>query len=418
MDRDVNTVTLKARFIVPSPGEVIEGGEVVVQGDKIRDVGTSRQAGGVEVDLGDAVIIPGLINAHTHLELTDLEGKIPPPDDFTQWLGKMVAFRMDDRNRDLSHAVERGVQMSLEAGTTTVADISATDDSFRMLPGFPIRNRVFKELMTLDSNAVASILEDAIRVLSEFPRDGIGNVGLSPHAPYTACEKLYRGSTMFSQGQDMLLTTHISETEEELEFLGEGKGSLFTTLKAYGFLGDWKPPGLSPIAYLKKIGVLSSPWLLVHCNYPVDDEIQILRESGSSVVYCPGSHRYFGHRPHPFPRLLKEGVNVALGTDSLASTRSLSILDEMRFVVANYEGVSPGEALEMATVRGARALRLADRVGRLSPGMEADLAAIELPGGSGGPVLERMLRPEAQNVFTMVAGKPCYDKHGLFVQKE
>ncbi|MEE9200883.1 MAG: amidohydrolase family protein [Candidatus Brocadiales bacterium] len=418
MARDVDTITLKAGYVVPSPGEVIEGGRVVVKGDKIVEVGSykSGNAGGVEVDLGDAVIVPGLINAHTHLELTDLEGKIPPPESFTDWLRKMVVFRMSDPNRDLSHAVERGVQMSLEAGTTTVADIANTNDSFRILPGRPIRNRVFKEVMTLDPNSVASILEDAIRALSGFPRDGLGRAGLSPHAPYTACEKLYRGSTLFTQGQDLLLTTHLSETEEELEFLLEGKGSLFTALDAYGLLSDWKPPGLSPAAYLKKIGVLSRPWLLAHCNYILDEEVPILRESGSSVVYCPGSHHYFGHKRHPFPNLLKEGVNVALGTDSLASNRSLSILDEMRFVVGNYKEASPEEVFAMATVRGAKALGIEKSVGRLSPGMEADLAVIEPPkgAGAGGSALERLLQPGAQNIFTMVAGKPCYDRHGLF----
>ncbi len=422
MDRDLDPdiITLKAGYVIPSPGEVIEGGRVVVRGTRIIDVGPSKtdSDGGVEIDLGKTAIIPGLVNAHTHLELTDLEGKIPPPKSFTSWLRRMVVFRMEDRNRDLSHAVERGVQMSLEAGTTTVADISNTADSFRVLPGLPIRKRVFKEVMSLDPEAVASMLEEAIRLLSGFPRDGLGCVGLSPHAPYTACEKLYRGSTLFSQGQDMLLTTHISESEEELEFLSKGTGDLATTLKAYGLLGDWKPPGLSPLAFMKNIGVMASPWLLAHCNYPSDEEVHIIKESGSSVVYCPGSHHYFGHKAHPFPRLLREGINVALGTDSLASNQSLSILDEMRFVVANYKEVSPQDVLAMATVRGAKAVGMGDRVGRLSPGLEADLAAIELPGDGGGSVLDRLFQPEAQNVFTMVAGRPCYDKHGLFVQKE
>ncbi len=134
------------------------------------------------------------------------------------------------------------------------------------------------------------------------------------------------------------------------------------------------------------------------------------------MVYCPGSHHYFGHKRHPFPNLLKEGINVALGTDSLASNRSLSILDEMRFVVGNYEDASPEEVFAMATVRGAKALGIEESVGRLSPGMEADLAVIEPPkdAGAGGSALERLLQPEAQNIFTMVAGEPCYDRHGLF----
>lgn len=418
MDRDLNTFTLKASYVIPSPGEVLEGGGVVVRGGKIVDVRSSgkHKASGEEIDLGEAVIIPGLINAHAHLELTDLEGKIPPPKSFTQWLGKMAAFRIEDPNRDLSHAVKRGAQMSLEAGTTTVADIANTNDAFRVLPGLPIRKRVFKELITLDPKKVAAILEEAIRVLSEFPRDGLGYVGLSPHAPYTACDKLYKGSALFSKGQDMLLTTHICESEEELEFLSKGTGSLATTLRAFGFLDNWKPPGLSPITFLESIGAMTSPWLLAHCNYVRDEELPIIKKSGSSVVYCPGSHHYFGHKRHPFPKLLKEGINVALGTDSLASNKSLSMLDEMRFVFANYKEISPQDILAMATVRGARAVGLEGRIGRLSPDFEADLSVVELPG-SGGSVLERLLQPEAQNIFTMVAGRPCYDRYGLFAKE-
>ncbi|MFQ5957225.1 MAG: amidohydrolase family protein [Candidatus Brocadiales bacterium] len=419
MDRGLDIVTLKAAYVIPSPEELIEGGRVVVQGTKIMDVGplNACNASGMEIDLGTAAIIPGLINAHTHLELTDLEGKIPPPKSFAHWLKQMVAFRMEDPNRDLSHAIERGVQLSLKAGTTTVADIANTNDSFKVLPRLPIRKRVFKELITLNPMVVASVLEEAIRILSEFPRDGLSYAGLSPHAPYTACDKLYKGSALFTKGQDILLTTHISESEEELEFLSKGTGSLAIMLRAYGFLDNWKPPGLSPIAFLEKIGATASPWLLAHCNYVHDEEIHIIKESGSSVVYCPGSHHYFGHKRHPFPRLLSEGINVALGTDSLASTKSLSILDEMRFVIANYKEISPQDVLGMATVRGAKALGLEGCIGRLSPGLEADLAVIELPEDGGGHVLDRLFQPEAQNVFTMVAGRPCYDRHSLLVDR-
>lgn len=416
MDRELRAFTLKANYVIPSPSKVIEGGRVVIEGSKIVDVGPPQtcRARGKEVDFGTAAIIPGLINAHTHLELTDLEGKIPPPKGFTHWLRQMVAFRMEAPHRDLSHAVERGVKLSLEAGTTTVADIANTNDSFEVLPRLPIRKRVFKELIALDPGRVASVLEEAIRTLSRFPRDGLSYVGLSPHAPYTACEKLYKGSALFSKGQDILLTTHVSESEEELEFLTSGTGSLATMLRAYGFLDGWTAPGRTPIAFLQEIGAMTSPWLLAHCNYVRDEEVRIIKDSASSVVYCPGSHRYFGHKRHPFPKLLNEGVNVALGTDSLASNQTLSILDEMRYVSASYKEVDPREILAMATLRGARAVGLEGRVGRLSVGLEADVAIIELPGDAGGSVVEGILQPEARNIFTLVAGRSCYDRYGLF----
>lgn len=411
MDKDL--VTLKASYIVQGPGEVINGGQVTIKGPKIVEVGPIKAPMGKVIDLGGAAVIPGLINAHTHLELTDLEGKIPPPKSFTHWLRHLVSYRRGEANKDLGLAVKRGANLSMESGTTAIADISSTGDSLKLLPEVPIRKRVFKEVICMDPAMVASILEEAIRVLSDFPRDGLGTLGLSPHAPYTACAKLYQGCTLFSKGQDLLLSTHICETKEELEFLKEGTGSFAIMLRAYGMLEGWEPPGLYPLAYLKKIGALARPWLLIHCNYLSEEDIYIIKESGSSVVYCPRSHHFFGHEAHPFLRLLKEGINVALGTDSLASNKSLSMIDEIRFLLENSPGLSPQEALSMATVRGARALGIAGLVGELRAGYEADLAVIELPRAQEGPVLEDLFDPESRNIVTLVAGRPCYDRYGL-----
>lgn len=407
------TLTLRSRYIVPRPGQLIEGGQVVLQGSKILEVGPSSTPSGQVADLGNAVIIPGLINAHTHLELTDLEGKIPPQEGFINWIRQIVSYRRAEGDKDLGPAVKRGALMSLESGTTTIADISSTGDSLRILPGLPIRKRVFKEVIALEEGKVASVLEEAIRALSEFPRDGLGKVGLSPHAPYTACAKLYRGCALFSKGQDMPLSTHAGETEEEVEFLKKGTGSLAIILKAYGMLRDWEPPGVPPIAYLKKIGVLARPWLLVHCNYLAEEETEMIKESGSSVVFCPRSHNFFGHQDHPFLKLLKEGVNVTLGTDSLASNQSLSMLDEMRFLLQSHKGLAPEEVLSMATLRGARALGMEEGIGQLAPGYEADLAVVEIPTAHGGPVTEALLDPQASNILTMVAGRPSYDRYNL-----
>jgi cytosine/adenosine deaminase-related metal-dependent hydrolase len=424
-----NITTLKAAYVLPSRDKVIEGGWVEISNSLIAGVGdgTPKAGRGSVVDLGDSAIIPGLVNAHTHLELSDLQGKIPPPKSFTHWLGHIVAFRRREAGRPLAQAIEKGVSMSLESGTTTLADVSSTGDSLRVLPELPIRKRVFKELICFEPEKVQGVMEGAIRELSSFKRDSLGSAGLSPHAPYTACSKLYLGCALFTQGTDIPLCTHICETREEVEFLREGTGSFATMLSALNMLGDWKAPGMLPIEYLKAVGALRVPWLLVHCNYLTEREIKILGEisagSGTattSVVYCPRSHQYFGHEEHPFQDLLRRGINVALGTDSLASNQSLSLLDEMKFLYERCPGLDPAETFSMVTERGARALRLEGKIGRLMPGMEADLAVIELPKGTVGAglkpartVYERLLSPEARVILTMVAGRVCYDRHNV-----
>lgn len=416
------TVTLRAAYVMPHRDAVIEGGQVVINGSKILGVGPVQPEvrPGKVLDLGDVAVIPGLVNAHTHLELSDLQGKLPSPKSFTQWLGHVVAFRSKETGRPLDHAIEKGIGLSLESGTTTVADISSTGDSLRILPNFPVRKRVFKEVICFEPEKVAGVMEEAIRELSDFKRNDLGSVGLSPHAPYTACPKLYLGCTLFAQGSDMLLCTHACETQEEVEFIREGTGSFAIMLRALNMLGDWKAPGMYPLEYLKAIGALKSPWMLVHCNYLDEKEIKIIEETGSSVVYCPRSHRYFGHKKHPFQDLLSRGINVALGTDSLASNHSLSILDEMRFLYENYPGLEPVEVFSMATDRGARALRLEKKIGRLLPNMEADLTVIELPRTGAGvglerapTIFERLLSPEARVMLTMVAGRVCYDRYSI-----
>ncbi|HHT9140251.1 MAG TPA: amidohydrolase family protein [Candidatus Tripitaka californicus] len=416
-----DTLTLRAAYVLPHRDKVIDGGWIEIGGPRIVEVGNGlpRADRGRVIDLGNAAVIPGLVNAHTHLELSDLQGKIPPPKSFTQWLGHILAFRRREAGKPLDRAVEKGVSLSLESGTTTVADISSTGDSLRILPNLPIRKRVFKEVICLEPDKVSGVMEGTIRELSSL-KNAVGaycdvsllSAGLSPHAPYTACPKLYLGCALFAQGSDLLLCTHICETLEEVEFLREGTGSFAIMLKALNMLEGWRPPGMYPLEYLKSTGALKGPWLLVHCNYLSGKEVKIIEETTSSVVYCPRSHRYFGHSEHPFQDLLKRGINVALGTDSLASNQSLSILDEARFLHENYPGLDPVEIFSMATEGGAKALRLEEKIGRLIPGMEADLAVIELPSGEG-TVYERMLAPEARVILTMVAGRVCYDRYSL-----
>src|SRR5207249_2843443 len=204
--------------------------------------------------------------------------------------------------------------------------------------------------------------------------------GATPHAPYSVSPELYRGVSDLARRRRLPLATHTAETKEELEFLKSGTGAIREFLIRLNALPEgWIPPGLDAVSYLESLGVLEQPALLIHCNYLDPDSLARLLRSRSSVVYCPRSHEFFRHVDHPVRSLLDLGVNVALGTDSLASNDTLSVLDEMRFLYKNRKDLKVDEILRMATLNGAAALGFGGTVGRLRRGYWADMAVLNLP---------------------------------------
>jgi cytosine/adenosine deaminase-related metal-dependent hydrolase len=205
----------------------------------------------------------------------------------------------------------------------------------------------------------------------------------------------------------MVLTTHLAETKAELEFLADGTGEFREFLGAINALPPgWKPPALPPVLYLDKMGVLGPSTLLVHCNYLDETSIRKLKETQTSVVCCPQSHAFFNHDEHPIRQLLGVGVNVALGTDSLASNNSLSMIDEMRFLFNKRKDLGSGDIFRAATVNGAKALNLDKVAGRLEPGYWADFAVLGLPGQINPQnLLEQILEGAGECIATIVEGK-------------
>jgi cytosine/adenosine deaminase-related metal-dependent hydrolase len=210
----------------------------------------------------------------------------------------------------------------------------------------------------------------------------------------------------------MLLATHLAETKAEIEFLENGTGEFVEFLKAVNVLPPgWLPPGLSPIRYLDKIGVLGPSSLLIHCNYLDEESIVRIKETQASVVYCPQSHAFFGHEEHPIRQLLNVGINVAIGTDSLASNSSLSMMDEMRFLFRKRKDLDSRDIIRASTINGARALNLGKVVGRLEPGYWADMAVLRLPSHiKPQTLLDEILEGAGECAATIVAGQISWQK--------
>ena len=385
--RGATAAVYRARWVISSRGPVLSDGAVVVREGRIAHVARWADLR-AHVGPSDSVehfphaaLLPGLVNAHTHLALSDLAGKFRPTKQFASWIARLTA-RMAIRGRSAARrAADEGARQSLAAGTTAGADLVHDPADAQAWAGGPGRWTVFGELFRF-GRAGLERLGRTVAALERLAAQTGAAVGLAPHAPYSAGVEVFVAARHEARKRGWPVAAHLHETPEEMAFTERGEGVLAEWLRHLSVLPrSWRPAGLRPIPMLAEAGFFAGPVLVAHGNYLTDDEIEILARSGSSVAYCPRSHAFFGHEAHPWRQLLEAGVNVCLGTDSLASSPSLSVLDEMRFLFARAGDADPRRILEMGTSRGARALGLEGETGDLAAGRRADLVVV-------GPVAE------------------------------
>ncbi|MBI1901782.1 MAG: amidohydrolase family protein [Planctomycetia bacterium] len=377
----------RARYVFPVAGPPIEGGVLTVEGQRIVAVGTTADGDVQDVtDFGNAAIIPGIVNAHTHLEFSDLTAPLSQPGvPLADWIRAVIAWRRECRG-DVGSAVHRGVRESQMHGTTALGEIATagwgTDDPGvkATLESAALGTVVFRELIGLRAASVPGRLTDAQAFLNIKPKYDRWRHGLSPHAPYTVHPELLRQCVELAATNRLPVAMHLAETREELELLAGGTGPLRRLLEE---LGQWEEGvlarGSRPLDYLREI-VKAPRALVIHGNYLADDEVEFLAEHAAtmSIVYCPRTHAYFGHDEYPLAKMLRRGVHVALGTDSRASNPDLNLWEEMRFV-AERGTIAPAVVLEMGTLAGARALARGGEIGSLERGKFADFCAFALP---------------------------------------
>ena len=409
---------VRGRWLLRPERPPIENAAVVIDNGRVVEVGPWLQisphvADRRVIDPGDAILIPGLVNAHTHLGLSDLKGKLPPPERFTDWLKALVKHV---RGRDppaVASAVRSGLAESATSGVTTLAEVGFESAAAGPLAGSPVWVTLFAEIIG-HGRPTGKRFVDVIRRGEFLAARGRVRVGLSPHAPYSTGLRTYVAAAEEAGRRNWPLTTHLHETPDEIELYLTGKGefSRWLLLRAMLLAARFKPPGKRPIQALDEAGFFSRPILVAHGNYLDEADIDVLRRSGSTVVYCPRSHDYFGHTDHPYRRLMVAGVPVALGTDSLASSPSLSILDEMRFVHRRDRETPPEKLLEMATSSGADALGRKGRAGQLAEGEDADLAAVRPAGRPGTDPYESLLATESRVIGAWVCGRQVAGEAG------
>ena len=384
------TAILRARLVMPIAAAPIRDGAVCLSGNQIVSVGRWRDVKAVRArvqDLGEKILLPGLVNAHCHLDYTGMAGQLPPPRSFVDWLQFITTNKSGWFYSEFAEAWIAGAKMLLNTGSTTVGDIEMIPD---LLPevwsATPLRIFSFLEMTGVRSRRPPpEIIQEALDKIAATP-GGRGRMGFSPHAPYSTTPELLRLAGEISRRQNLRLVTHVAESVDEFEMYSHGKGRMFTWLSRGG--RDMSDCGHgSPVQHLERHGLLGSNLLAVHVNYLVPGDAALLAKHQVSIVHCPRSHAYFKHRPFPLAELAKAGLNICLGTDSLASVHQarkqkveLSLFDEMRELAAINPTLKPETILQMATVNGAIALGMKGKIGELAPGALADLIAIPYAG--------------------------------------
>ena len=334
----MSTFSLRARWVLPHAGPALQEGVVSINGGKIISVQQDTSSIRDMLDLGDVILLPGLVNAHTHLEFSDVakplgQSGVPVP----EWIRLVIGTRKHT-SRDSAQAIKKGLEESHAAGVTTIAEIATTSAS--CYADFHGANLVaFQEVIGFSAGRTTSVLNDLTQRLdSASMHSTTCSLGISPHAPYTVHPNLLRQLVERARDRNLPVAMHLAESPEELELLASGSGPFQVLLEERGM---WDSEAISHgstcLDYLRILAEAPRS-LVIHGNYLNEQEIEFLAEHRShmSVVYCPRTHAYFDHDPYPLERMLASGVRVAVGTDSRASNPDLNLLSELRGLLSNF----------------------------------------------------------------------------------
>jgi cytosine/adenosine deaminase-related metal-dependent hydrolase len=381
---------LGAAWVVPVDQPPIQDGWVAVEADRIVAIGHGNgpeaHAFGALRPLGAVALLPGLVNAHTHLELSWLRDRVPPANAFTSWVKQLIVARggtvehMDDPV--VLEAAAAAVREAIETGTAAVGDISNSlaSVSVMALEGMP--GLVFHELVGFKETTGALIERTReLRLAAKVRGAPRVRLSLAPHAPYSVSPELFKAvRAAVSASDEPRTSVHVGESTEEMELLFDGTGEWARMLRWIGaWREDWIPPRSGPVEYLDSLGVIDERTLVVHAVQLSAESLALVRARGATIVTCPRSNQWVGVGVPPVERFYESGAPVAIGTDSLASVADLNLFEELKVLRWLAPRVPARRLLESATLVGARALGLEDEFGSLTPGKHADILRIDLP---------------------------------------
>jgi cytosine/adenosine deaminase-related metal-dependent hydrolase len=341
-----------------------------------------------EIDLGRVAVLPGLVNAHTHLELSYLRDEVPPAPDFVTWIRAVMAARRRRPSIDapeIVEAVDRAIGEMRAFGTAVVGDISNTLVSFAPLARSPLAGVVFFEILGFNTADPAAIVEHARREIASLAATSRVRASLAAHAPHTVAPLVFRAiREALARDPFAPCSVHLAESPEEVEFIRTGRGPWRRLLDDAGAWNEsWKPPGVSPVRFLDENGFLGNRVLAVHGVQMTGDDLSRVAARGATLVTCPRSNGHTGAGAPPIKDFYASGVRVAIGTDSLASAPDLSVFAELATLRALAPSVAASRLLGSATIEGARALGFEADYGTMEPGKLAHLVAVDIPAAVG-----------------------------------
>lgn len=372
----------RARWVLPIDGPPIDNGWVRIDGGVIRAVGRGRPTE-AHTDLGESALMPGLVNAHTHLELSWMKGLNPPSGSMDQWIRRLMSLRKTSSPpaAEQASAAERALEEARALGTLAFGDISNTLVTAGVLAATAVPAVLFHEILGFaphdhDARARegANAVQDAV--------NGQVAPGLAPHAPFSTSPELFQAIARETGSRRLRSSVHLGESPEEIEFLMTGSGAIAEMLRSLGvWRDDWQVPGCDPVTYLDRLGALTPGLLTVHCTQLKPDALATLAARRCVIVSCPGANRWIGNGNPPIDDFYASGCTVAFGTDSLASADALDMFAEL--ALARAMSTAPdARLLESATRGGAIALGLDESYGRIAPGARGPLLSVQVPSGT------------------------------------
>jgi cytosine/adenosine deaminase-related metal-dependent hydrolase len=378
-------IRYRAEWIVPVAEPPIHHGWVAVENGQIAGLGRRADGALPEHDLGSVALLPGLVNAHAHLELSYLRGQVPPAPSFVSWIrGVMAARRLrpDPQGQEIMDGVRAGITEAVRSGTALVGDISNTLVTFEPLRDSRLGGVLFYELIRFNVSDASALVEQACERIDALPGSERVKASLAAHAPYSVAPSVLRALRAAIERRSAPCSVHLSESEEETEFIATAQGPWRAFLEE---VGSWDPawvaPGVSPVEYLDRAGFLDHRLLAVHGVQMTSADLARLASRGTTVVTCPRSNIHTGAGEPPIAEFYASGVRVAVGTDSLASTPDLNLFAELAAMRSIAPEVPASRLLDSATREGARALGFGAQFGTLETGKRARILAVTIPAG-------------------------------------
>jgi cytosine/adenosine deaminase-related metal-dependent hydrolase len=374
----------RAAWVLPIVSPPIRDGWVAVEDGRVVGLGTAQTLPDRAHELRDRgltseVILPGLVNAHTHLELSWMKGRVPPGDSMPAWAQRLIDLRLSESAGGEGPVLEAIADVRA-SGTALVGDVMNGPGTYALLAASPLFAAAFYELLGFNPAFATSLMAAAHQQLSELSQTDRVRLTIVPHAPYSVSPGMFQAIADAAGRRPV--SVHVGESPDEIVFLKNGTGPWRSLLER---LGAWNPhwiaPACGPVDYLERFGLVNDRLIAVHGVQLTDPELARLAIAGATIVTCPRSNRWTGVGSPPVARFYASGVRVAIGTDSLASAPDLNLFYEMAVVRELAPGVPARAILRSATLDGAQALGFGNELGAIHPGARAELIAVRIPPG-------------------------------------